>query len=1238
MDEVSRDTQAGHRRAALSRRHLLGVVTAAAAGASLPLAAGQDALAAGGPADGVRASAPAALQVNSRFEPLGTESAPTFSWIPPVARQTAYEIEVGTGPGRADVWRSGKVPGSDSVEVAYRGGPLRSEQTYFWRVRAWDERGTAGAWSEPARWETGLLNGERDWAGARWIGGRQPQDHDWQDLTATVVFRGGPDAASGLALLLRAEPIGKTWGEGLVWTLRRSGDDMQLFMTTRHYAGNTWVDDGTSEPHWGVDFYDPQSETNPTTAGTRTVQVGTVTLPTTTGLTKDTWAARDHTVTVTAHGLTVTTTVNGVQVDSRALTGDQIRRHGSFGFAGGTSATVRSAEVTGTGAPDFAVDLTTGANPFEAGIGTLDGLTFAPKNPYIPSKNAVLPIANPAPVLRRAFTLPHGRRIAAARLHLSAAGTVALTVNGDPLTVDGGPADRDGTNVPRLLTEQSTYDRTVLYDTFDVTERLRAGRENVLAAELGRGWYGVTTPQEWYWQLAPYAGPPRLRAKLVVTYTDGSATTLVTDEDWRTADGPTTFDSVYSGEKYDARRAEALGEWRSAGYRTGRDWRPATALIPPGSCSGPAPKYHGALPATTVPDGFRAAAVRAHEAEPVLVDRILRPVSLTETAPGSGIWVLDYGQIMTGFVRLRLTGVRPDRAGLTLRIRGGNRIASGDGTAAAPLSVEEENFQHDADLQTHYYTVGGGRTQSWEQNFSHFGFRHLEVQNLEAVLGRAPDLRRDAGLLTVAVARSGFARTGTFATDNALLNRIQRNLEWAEQNNLVQKPTDTPSREKNGWTGDAMASSESESLTWDVNGVLTTYLRHFPDAQISTGQLPMFVPVAKGGYGYDRTPGWNATWKAVPAWDSAYFVIPRELYRYYGNSSLFAELYDHQDALLTSYETLFTAENEYVFEASLGAYSGAEPPGSNAVISLAFYIHFCDYMDEVGRGLGRTGRAAHYAKLAGTLRKAFIAHYWDASQGHFTQGSVSSENTLALAFDLVPGSDLAADDPRHLAGTKTLAENRRALAQLLADRITAADHHIQNDMYGSRYEFNILSEYGYTDVALRAVTQTGVPGYVHQIAKGATSLWEQWTDRLSVDHHYRSNVATWFYQSLAGIRPTSTAYETLRVRPYIPAAAVNSRVPENTDDTDLAPATLDHVSAAIDTVRGRVASDWRRRPDGGIDLSVTVPPNTEAEIWVPTRGRPVSAPAAAGFVRDDTSGGAAYKVYRARAGSYRFRS
>lgn len=215
---------------------MLGIMTAAAAGTSLPLAVAPKAVAASAAAPGRHGSAPADPQVNSRVAPLGTQTAPTFSWVPPVARQTAYEIQVGTRPGKADVWRSGKVAGAagfNSTEVAYGGGALRSEQAYFWRVRTWDEEGAPGPWSESAMWETGLLKGEGDWSGARWIGGREAQDHDWQDLTATVVFRGG-SAADGLSLLLRAEPVGKTWGEGLNWTVRQSGDDMQLVMKTSH--------------------------------------------------------------------------------------------------------------------------------------------------------------------------------------------------------------------------------------------------------------------------------------------------------------------------------------------------------------------------------------------------------------------------------------------------------------------------------------------------------------------------------------------------------------------------------------------------------------------------------------------------------------------------------------------------------------------------------------------------------------------------------------------------------------------------------------------------------------------------------------------------------------------------------------------------------------------------------------------------------------------------------------------
>lgn len=88
---------------------------------------------------------------------------------------------------------------------------------YYWRVRIRDAAGRFSAWAE-STWETALFD-EADWEGAAWIGGRQPQDHNWTDFEATVDFTGGRDAQGGLRFLFHAEPIGKTWAEAYEWVL-----------------------------------------------------------------------------------------------------------------------------------------------------------------------------------------------------------------------------------------------------------------------------------------------------------------------------------------------------------------------------------------------------------------------------------------------------------------------------------------------------------------------------------------------------------------------------------------------------------------------------------------------------------------------------------------------------------------------------------------------------------------------------------------------------------------------------------------------------------------------------------------------------------------------------------------------------------------------------------------------------------------------------------------------------------
>ncbi|MFH0843303.1 MAG: family 78 glycoside hydrolase catalytic domain [Bacteroidota bacterium] len=104
---------------------------------------------------------------------------PHLSWVNIAGQaergqvQTAWEIRVaGTKEkllrGQADLWASGKVNTSQSVNVIYEGKALTSRQDCWWQVRTWDKNAKVSEWSEPAFWSMGLLN-PSEWK-AKWIG------------------------------------------------------------------------------------------------------------------------------------------------------------------------------------------------------------------------------------------------------------------------------------------------------------------------------------------------------------------------------------------------------------------------------------------------------------------------------------------------------------------------------------------------------------------------------------------------------------------------------------------------------------------------------------------------------------------------------------------------------------------------------------------------------------------------------------------------------------------------------------------------------------------------------------------------------------------------------------------------------------------------------------------------------------------------------------------------------------
>ena len=203
-----------------------------------------------------------------------------------------------------------------------------------------------------------------------------------------------------------------------------------------------------------------------------------------------------------------------------------------------------------------------------------------------------------------------------ARLYLASRGLYAAELNGQPVS--------DWLFTPGW----TAYQARVQYQTYDVTGLLAAG-PNAIGVTLADGWYRGRIGRGYGPELA-------LLAQIEIAYADGRVQIISSDSSWKTAAGPILKADIYDGEDYDARLAQP--GWSKAGYDDAA-WHGVSLSREP------------------------AATLAAQMSPPVRRIDTLRPVSI-QRGPG-GEWIVDMGQNMVGWVRLRARG--PAGAAITVR-------------------------------------------------------------------------------------------------------------------------------------------------------------------------------------------------------------------------------------------------------------------------------------------------------------------------------------------------------------------------------------------------------------------------------------------------------------------------------------------------------------------------------------------------------------------------------------------
>ena len=354
----------------------------------------------------------------------------------------------------------------------------------------------------------------------------------------------------------------------------------------------------------------------------------------------------------------------------------------------------------------------------------------------------------------------------------------------------------------------SDYDKSIFYNTYDVTESLKTSQGDRhpvrLHVLLGNGFYNEHGKR--YAKMKLSFGPPTLLFHLHIVYHHGKTEDVVSDGSWQWAFSPITFNSIYGGEDYDARLENVF------------EWHPAVVQEAP------------------------CGVLRRQMAEPI---KIMERFGIKDTIRHDSLLVLDMGQNLSGFPEITVLG----KAGQSLKLTPGETLKK-DG------SVNQSQTG-----RPHFYTyiLKGEQKETWHPRFSYYGYRYLQVE------GDLEVLKKVESCFTY----NSAAKTGDFECSNSLFNDAYRLIDRAIRSNWQAVWTDCPHREKLGWLEQDWLNGEGIVSNYDAKTMIQQTMQNISDAQFPNGRLPEIAPNYSHFEGswappFLESPEWGGAFIALP--------------------------------------------------------------------------------------------------------------------------------------------------------------------------------------------------------------------------------------------------------------------------------------------------------------------------------------------------------------------------------------
>ena len=1175
------------------------------------------------------------LTVEYNTTPMGIDvDKPRFAWQMLAGdnerghKQSAYQIQV-YDPSGEEVWNSDKVSSSSSVAIPYTGPPLQAETRYTWTVRVWGQNGkelVAASW-----FETGLMNpdpGLSAWDGAEWIGGGD------DDLVLFSQYQLIFKIKYSLSISKGSSRAGFIYG----------ANDLRLM---DKYLNILQIENGENEAYIKLEL--DISGVNGSENGLAELNIYRV------GYTLEDLADKpiisfrikpfvinsrnkydQHDFLISSAFGRLLIIVDGesefflkdesyrpaimpfesysaadgaaVNLNPFGLGGDYLP-YGNlcdigFSVDAGQKAAFSNLEILNDRIPNstlfkedlsgnytgiFASQLSTESGSYQIEGGQNGRIVVAD-----PSRNS-------APMLRTEFET--SKKISSARLNVTSRGIYEVYINGERV---GNDFYNPGF---------TQYDKTHMYQTYDVTGMIQSGR-NAMGAMMAEGWWSGLLSYVPIWN--HFGDRQSLLARLVITFRDGSQEIITSnDSEWKYFNGgPIIYSSLDLGEIYDATREAGINGWSNPGYDDS-GWTKASIVPLEGSTFSGKERYLEASFAGLDFDDLQLVGQIGNNAG---IFRSLTAQSVKEVR--EGIFVYDMGQNFVGVPKISFAD---GNAGDTVILRVSEMLypdleESGDRVGM----IMRENYR--AALCQDMYIMKDG-VQVFQPRFTSRGYQYIEISGIIEPL----PLEAVQGLAISSVRKL----SAEYHTSNRKVNQLWSNLTWSNVDNFLSIPTDCPQRnERMGWSGDISVFSRTATYVSNSESFFRRHMLAMRDVQKGNGKFADVAPVG-GGFG-------------GVLWGSAGITVPWEVYQQYGDVLLLEEHYDAMVAYLDYIETTIDKETGITSDGALGDWLGPQYNQlGTSFLTCAYHIYDLWIMKSVAELLDRQEDAVRFSALYEN-RKTYFNHTYINEEGlsmAFTGGPweffsspgakaeyKQADTQTSYAVGLALGAFSDAHIPQMVENLAASVKRRNVddEGKLLPE------YSLMTGFIGTAWISKALSDNGYSDLAYKLLQNDLYPSWLYAVDQGATSIWERLNgytvengfggnNRMNSFNHYSFGaVGQWMLAYSLGIQRDEPGFQKFILQPE----------PDPGRE-------MHWAEGWYDSMYGRIKSKWEYM-DNLLVYEASVPANTQATLYLPAKSAeevkenclPVQDSEGIEFVKFENG----KAVYILQSGSYKFES